>query len=494
MTGRKSKQSKRWRRYIPWVLSTLALVLLGAAGWIRYRFGSVVLEQVLLNMPVTGGEGAGNDTLILEAVLFCIVAPLAIVGVFALVKRKLAQRREQNPKTVRPNRRPLYIATGAFAVSLGVLLSVTGVPQYAVATLADRSFEEYYVTPSVTESASAAPKNLITIYLESVENTYTDEEIFGENLLASLDGATEDWTTYDSLQQYPGGGWTMAGIISTQCGIPLKSKLLVDGVNPNSFGEAVDEYLPGATCLGDILEEEGYRNVFLGGADASFAGKGTYMEDHGYSEHIGREIWQDRGEDEANISEWGLSDHSLLNHAKSTVKELHESDDPFNLTMITLDTHEPGGVYPTCSTDDSVKMATSIKCSMKAVADFLSYVESIGAMEDTVVMVMGDHLKMLSEGGAYHEELGDLEDRTVVFRATSPDPVTFTRENADQFSVLPTTLELMGFSVPDGRAGLGVSFASEHSLEGSALALTEDEYVATVTAPSNSLYNEFWGN
>ncbi len=501
MTGRKTKQPKRWARFIPWVLTTLALVLLAGAWWINFRFGSVILEEILLNMPVTGGEGAGNDTLVIEATLICIGVPLALVATFALVKRWMARRRARlndgtstNDRPVRGLRLPMYGAIAAFTVSLAVLLSVAGVPQYAMATLEDRSFADYYVTPSATTSTTTKPRNLITIYMESMENTFSDTEIFGQNLLAPLDAATQGWSTYDSLRQYPGGGWTMAGVVSTQCGIPLKSKLLIDGVNPNSFGEHVSEFLPGATCIGDVLSDNGYKSVFLGGADSSFAGKGTYLEDHGYSEHLGREVWEDQGEPKSNISVWGLSDKRLMDHAKETVTKLDASSQPFNLTLLTLDTHEPGGTFNTCKTDDKEKMATAIKCSMTAVADFLNYLKTTGVMDDTVVMVMGDHLKATSEGGAYKSELDGADNRSIVFRVASPDPVTFTRQDADQLSVLPTTLELLGLKVPDGRAGLGVSFVGKHSLDGTALALSHDEYVATVTAPSNKLYKEFWGD
>ena len=137
-------------------------------------------------------------------------------------------------------------------------------------------------------------------------------------------------------------------------------------------------------------------------------------------------------------------------------------------------------------------MATAIRCSMRAVADFLDHLEDEGYLDDTVVVVMGDHLKATSEGGFFKEELERTRDRTIVFRVWSPDPVTFTRSTTDQFSVLPTTLELLGFGLPDGRAGLGVSFVGQHPLDGTALQLTALQYQGAVTAPSTELYRQFW--
>ena len=39
-------------RSVAWILSTLALMLLGLAGWIRLRFGAVTFDQVVSNLPV----------------------------------------------------------------------------------------------------------------------------------------------------------------------------------------------------------------------------------------------------------------------------------------------------------------------------------------------------------------------------------------------------------------------------------------------------------
>lgn len=475
-------ESKRSRKsaIAGWSLATLALVLLATAGWIRYRFGMLVFEQFILHIPI-GGGGAGDETLVFEGLVVCLLIPLGVVAMGILIQ-------QQRGWTL-AGRRRVVLPSLALAISLGVLLTVVGLPRYAAAQFDGRTFADFYVTPEGT--APEQPKNLITIYLESMENTFGDADLFGRNLLSELDEATAGWAQYDTLQQYPEGGWTMAGIVSTQCAIPLKSRLLVDGIDPNIFGEQMETYLPGATCLGDVLSEAGYSNTYVGGANTSFAGKSTFLSNHGYTAIRGREWWES-GEDSSDISVWGLSDQRMFAHAADTVDALRATGEPYHLTMLTLDTHEPGGVYDTCDTDDAVAMATAITCSTRALAGFLDHLEEIGALADTVVVVMGDHLKSTAEGGYYKTELDGTAERTIVLRIWSPDPVEFTRENADQFSVLPTILELLGFDPPDGRAGLGVSFVGSHSLTGTALGLDSEEYVSVVTSPSSELYQTFW--
>lgn len=462
-------------------MTALALMLLATAGWIRYRFGKIVFEQFILHIPL-GGGGAGDDSLVFEALVVCLLIPLGLVVLAILI-------RQQRGWTL-AGRRRVALPSLALAVALGVLLTVVGLPRYVAAQLDGRSFADYYVTPELGATPER-PKNLITIYLESMENTYADEGLFGRNLLATLDEATDGWARYDTLMQYPEGGWTMAGIVSTQCGIPLKSRLLVEGIDPNRFGERMENYLPGATCLGDLLAQAGYRNTYVGGANTSFAGKRTFLSDHGYTSIRGRERWEP-GEDPSEVSVWGLSDHRMFAHAAETLDELRATGRPYHLSMLSLDTHEPAGVYPSCETDDAVPMATAITCTSRALAGFLAHLEEVGALEDTVVVVMGDHLKSTADGGFYKTELDGAADRTIVLRIWSPDPVAFTRERADQFSVLPTILELMGFEPPQGRAGLGVSFVGEHGLTGTALELEPEEYDSVVTSPSSDLYRTFW--
>ncbi|MDR3070545.1 MAG: sulfatase-like hydrolase/transferase [Propionibacteriaceae bacterium] len=498
----KKKRSTRLLRVASWALSGLALFMLAGAGWIRYRFGEVSLEQIVMNLPgAEGGEGAGNEGLVVEAAFVCIGLPLVCLlftAIVLLVRRKLIRRKPLEPSepAARPVRRRWKVAVpaAAFVLALAILSLVAGVPQHVARLIDNRTFAEYYVRPQA--AAPQSPKNLITIYLESMENTFGDKDIFGQNLLAELDEATAGWNQYgnvgEGLRQYQGGGWTMAGIVGTQCGIPLKSRLLLAGVNPNDLGEQVDSYLPGAECLGDILAENGYTNAFIGGAQTRFAGKDTFLKGHGYQSVKGLGYWEANGADAADISIWGLSDVQLFEYARKSATELRDAGTPFNLTILTLDTHEPAGVYPSCVTGDQIPMATAIKCSMRAVSGFLEYLRGQGFYEDTVIVVMGDHLKATSEGGDFKNELDSIPDRAIVYRVWSPDPVAFSRSNADQLSVFPTTLDLLGFGLEDGRAGLGISFVGDYDLANTALRLPEQEYRELLDSPSSELYREFW--
>src|SRR5699024_7871452 len=105
------------------------------------------------------------------------------------------------------------------------------------------------------------PPNLLLIYLESLERTYADRERFGD-AYADLAAIGENAKRFIGVRQLDNTGWTMAGMIASQCGSPL----MPAGLLHDRQFEPLDEVVPGVTCLGDLLHEQGYRQSYLGGA------------------------------------------------------------------------------------------------------------------------------------------------------------------------------------------------------------------------------------
>src|SRR5690606_11663260 len=88
----------------------------------------------------------------------------------------------------------------------------------------------------------------------------------------------------------------------------------------------------------------GYRQSFIGGASTRFAGKGTFLRRHGYDEVLGVEelVWY--LDDPNYLNNWGLYDDNTFAAAANKFDELaSDPSRPFNLTMLTVDTHHPIG-------------------------------------------------------------------------------------------------------------------------------------------------------
>jgi phosphoglycerol transferase len=289
----------------------------------------------------------------------------------------------------------------------------------------------------------------VIVYAESLDAAYGDPALFGRDLLAPLRSLGGDG--FPAYTQEPGTSWTIAGMVATQCGVPLKAYTEQDV--PRREGERA--FLPGATCLGDLLQQRGYRNVFMGGAPLSFAGKGTFLRDHGYTEVYGREEWERAGATRDEFNVWGLYDSSLLQRAKTRLAELHAAGQPFNLTLLTLDTHNPHGfMSPACRRRGAVDFEGIVLCASAQLEDFVRFARDQGFLENTTIVIFGDHLAVPNP---VFEKLQQAPQRgmyNVMIGTGLP------RRNTDavvHFDFFPTLVELAGFRVEGDRLGLGYS-------------------------------------
>ncbi|WP_298587194.1 LTA synthase family protein [uncultured Kocuria sp.] len=490
-----------------YVLIWAGLALLIAAAGIRYYWGEISVGQMLLNLVSVELDGGGGP-IVWMGVLGVGVLPLLITAGIALWQHSRRRTRRRSGEDLRPRRSPWVMRTVSTALVGAVVVGGTtafattvGVGAYIRAGNSAYDVSDYYVELTVT--GDEQKRNLVLIYLESGEATLADDQLFEKDAFAPLKDVTEasdGWQSVADFQQYRGGGWTMAGLISTQCGVPLKGVGTAAGSGAlNELGGDVDTYLGGSTCLGDVLDEHGYRSVFLGGANASFAAKDTFLNSHGYSEVKDLSDWRAAGEPEKNFrGDWGLSDGRLMAHAKDEIDELHaEAEDtgrPFNLSVLTLDTHEPVHIYDYCTVDTRNEVTSAFSCSMTQVAGFVEHMEEKGYLEDTAVVIMGDHLKHMSAGDAFHEQLDFHTNRTIFNRVWIPgtDENSTLRPGVDQLNMYPTILEAAGLTLQDRAAGLGVSALAPTVPDGSAQALEPDLYAELLDSRSPQFYSEAW--
>ncbi len=493
-------------RTLVYVLIWAGLTLLIAAAGIRFYWGKISVNQMLLNLVSVETEGGGG-ALVWMGILGVGVLPLLITVGIALFQYYRRRKRRQVGENERTDRSPWPVRAVSTALVAALVVggttafsSAVGMVDYIKAANSGYDVSDYYVEPTVT--SDEAKRNLVLIYLESGEATFEDEDLFEKDAFAPLKEVTQasdGWQSVDPLYNYRGGGWTMAGIVGTQCGIPLKG----GGPAPksgslNGLDSAIGAYLGGTTCAGDILEAHGYTSVFLGGANAEFAAKGTFLETHGYSEVKDLPDWKAAGEPEENFSaDWGLSDGRLMDHAKDEIDELHaeaeRTGQPFNLSMLTLDTHDPAHVFDYCSVDTENVMTSVFSCSMAQVAGFVDHMEAKGYLDDTAVIIMGDHLKLMTAGDPFHKQLDNNPHRTIFNRVWVPGGGTSPmRTDADQLNMFPTILEAAGLTLKDRAAGLGVSAFTSEIPEDSAQSMEGDSYVQLLESGSQDFYEKAW--
>ena len=457
-----------------WWLASLITI---ANVWIVLNFGPLELSQFVYHLvniaEVIRPMGAG---FIVISVIAIIVLPITVGIMGPLVTRRLVAGAKQayvahvdTPHSHWYSRLGHRVLSPGLAVTLLVPSLVLGAstPAFAhnigavsfVQNAKPSSFIEAFYEFPKDISTPAKPLNLVMIYVESLENTYRNPDLWGENLLDSLDYETRDWVTFPDFREVGGTGWTIAGLVASQCGVLLKEKNQFDirqqlGLKSiNRIGEQVDSFMPGITCLGDILDDAGYTNHFVGGADPEFAGKGKFFQEHGYDSVKGQPYWESIGE--ADFTKWGLNDDKLLGYAKEELDALHATGDPFALTVLTVDTHRPEGyLSDTCERQGAEDLPGIVACTSDMLAEFLRYMKKNGYLEDTVVVVTGDHLSMPN----VVQDTMDLEPhRTIYNRFWSPRGAQPNRSELVHFSILPTVLDLLEFDFGGTEMALGVS-------------------------------------
>ncbi len=236
-----------------------------------------------------------------------------------------------------------------------------------------------------------AGKNLLLIYMEGLEQIYTEESIF-PGLTPNLNRMAEEGLQFTNIHQASGAEWTVGGMVASLCGTPL---LAEDGVSGNSilFNQVLDR----AVCMGDVLDRAGYRQQYMGGASTEFAGKGPFLQAHGYDRVLGREQLLQSLEDPGYRSGWGLYDDSTFELASEEFRRLADQQSPFNLTLLTLDTHHPDG-FPSrsCPAYEAMdnSMLDAVHCSDYLIERFLNDIDDHPAYDDTLVVLISDHLSM----------------------------------------------------------------------------------------------------
>jgi phosphoglycerol transferase len=286
-------------KLVRWFVLFFGLFLIGLSLWTNRYFGYVTVDQVLSTISFSAhGVLAADPVFIKRFIEWCIFWPLVVLALIYGLSRVAAKLKWSVRVGSKPHLAVLLLGL-ALAINqyhlVGFVAGLFGSKQ--------DSFSPMYVDPAKITFKTKQPKSLVLIYVESLETTYSNKTLFNRDLLASLNAVTSSDIHFKHYRQMPGADWTIAGIVSTQCGIPLRMVTIFEG---NRIGQNINHYLPGAKCLSDILAEHGYKNVFMNGPELEFAGVNVFLRDHHYTESYGKGEWLKNGMRSSDMEGWGL--------------------------------------------------------------------------------------------------------------------------------------------------------------------------------------------
>ncbi len=424
----------RFGRLVGFTLGLLTLFLL--VSWhTANRFTGAGINDAVIYTLRTGLDGAGVNEynglrLFALAAFLCGLALLLFTFFRPLKNRKSSTG---------------LASASLLAVSLLINPATSDLYQLQATTTATASFDAYYRPPAIT-SRPDNPKNLVLIYAESFERSYFDEDIF-PGLVTDLHQLEQTGVSFTNIVQLPATSWTVAGMTASQMGIPL-----VTTSGGNSM-DGMDQFLPGAKGIGELLSEEGYHMAYLAGAALKFGGKGKLLRTHGFDEVKGINELGPLLADTSYQTSWGLYDDSLFEIAHDRYTELTDAGQPFALFLLTLDTHGEGHSSASCDDkqygDGSLSILNAIGCSDQLITDFVQSLMASPGAENTVFVIASDHF-----AGNQANDLLNQTERRNLFLVLEPDnPRSGAIDRlGSTLDIGPTVLSFLGY---DGDIGLG---------------------------------------
>lgn len=459
------------------VISVLGFILYNLGNWVLDTWGLLSIDEIIFHLKVPL-EGTNSDV-VLDGINACV--PLAVLVLFLAIFLIIVLKNKHG-KCMLSLFLIAVIACGSAGKAAYKVYDELDVKEYLASQKKESHFiEQNYVDPRTTKITFPDKKrNLIYIYLESMESTFASKEDGGGldfNCIPELTKLAEENTNFSNTDKlgggYPayGGTWTMAGIFSQTSGIPIKNSEQTDDVNATLAEQS--SFSSQARNLEDILADEGYNQCFMIGSDATFGGRRAYFESHGKGK---TEICDyNTAKENGQIPEdyyvwWGYEDQKLFTNAQEKLTELSSKDEPFNFTMLTVDTHfEDGYVCEQCQNEfGDNQYANVMACSSRQVDAFVKWIQQQPFYENTTIVISGDHLTMDSD---FCNDVSEDYERSVynVFINLPEDlDTSFEKTHNREFATLdmfPTTLAAMGVKIEGDRLALGVNlFSDEQTL------------------------------
>lgn len=451
-----------------------------ASIWYINVFGDVGFDAVLYTLfsDIEGTESGIIGDFILRAVLPALATAAALAFLlFANPKRKLFMRLGEKIK-LRLYPFPKWLSASlsvvlvmGFIVSAASRVDLIGYFSYMMQG-STTFIEDNYVNPAGVDIVFPEEKrNLIVLYLESVETSFASDEYKGGNdvnpirELCELAADNTNFShneTVGGFSSLTGGTWTVGALVSICCGVPLKLPLDLSG---NSYGEG--HFMPGITTITDILHDNGYFQAFMCGSQASFGNREAFYVEHGvdkiydYNAAIedgiipqGYAVW------------WGMEDSYLFEYAKLKLGEMSRGNKPFAVSILTADTHHIGGyLCDRCGNEYPEQYENVLACSSRQVTAFVKWIQEQDFYENTTIVICGDHPTMDGEYAA--DNLPADYDRKVYncFINALPEAVKEKNREFSSLDMFPTVLASVGCVIKGDRLGLGTNmFSSSQTL------------------------------
>jgi arylsulfatase A-like enzyme len=351
----------------------------------------------------------------------------------------------------------LGLIKGAFGAAKKV---VHGKPNFAVPD-AGRSKERIRKALAAAHLAlspnDARPKNVLLVVLESTRFDATSLYVPRLGTTPRLVGLAEHGAV--AQRAYAAVPHTSKALVSILCGYSPRFSVQVNETEPGGITRP---------CLPHILGELGYRRAFFQAAAGTFENRHEFALNAGYDQIFTRESYDETGFEEVNYL--AVEDKVMVKPIMRWIEQEQQQQQPFFLTVLTCITHHSYGLpshyplreFPPTSAlpgartprpwPDYNRYLNTVEYADEFMGELLDGLQKLGRLDDTLVIVVGDH-------GQGFEEHGQRAHNTVIWDEGLHVPLVF--GNAKLFpeqraiegvrrqeDIAPTILSALSVSYP----------------------------------------------
>ena len=324
-------------------------------------------------------------------------------------------------------------------------------------------FSQKYINPdSIKITPPEKKRNLILIYIESMETSFASKQNGGYqnvNLIPEITELAQQNTNFGKNRNNIGGGFDAIGSASTFDAMHTRSLGMPHISNYNKTST-----LHNYKSLYKILNTLGYKQVFFQGNPGLYSNFKHFALDQKIDEVYGPDDL---------IQRLAIDTTELINrHGYKTVQDkdafkfalqiLDTIQAPFSLTFFTIDTHSPSGIYdPECiksvdENNEDERLKASVRCVSRELKKFIDTLKTKDFYENTSIVIFGDHLFMgtrLVKGFPNRRWIN-------IFINPSKTPTLEEKRLFSDVDMFPTIISSMNFDIDGDKLGFGTDLFS----------------------------------
>ena len=442
---------------LSYIFLFISIIIFCMVYYYLFVMGSVSFYEFAYLLSHQMGSG-GSFTVVFDTIITCLWPFIILLAIFLLLCKYVFKDRKNM----------LIFSTVILVFGLISLIKSVHLDEYVINRSKNTDiYEKYYVdTNSVDVKLPKKKRNLIIIYLESMESSLFSKEnggAFDKSIIPELEDIALKNTNFSNTDLLGGAytltstSFTISSITASTTGTPVNIKLF-DGYTKEK------PFMKNVRSLGNILSDNGYNLELIQGSEIEFGALDLYSIENGDYKIFDNNTAKEKGLIDKDYFEWwGIEDRKVLEFSKEELKELSSNNKPFMLMLFTMDTHFKDGYQDkTCQKEYQEPLANAYSCSSKMVSEYIDWLKTQDFYSNTTIVLMGDHQVMQDSFYQNHKDYKRVNYNAIINGVNSGNNKN---REFSQYDMYPTILSSIGATVPGNRLGFGVNlFSGEKTL------------------------------